>query len=132
MKTTSRSLLLLLCVLLTACSTIKDRVTTGRDFDESKVSQIKKGVTTAEGIVALYGEPDAKEIVSPNQVMWHYTYLMEDHKIHSGMFIPEVEQTTGYKKRLDILLQDNTVINFTYVKAPVQSQKEHSAVHWGE
>jgi outer membrane protein assembly factor BamE (lipoprotein component of BamABCDE complex) len=108
-----------------------NRVKTGRDFDETKVSQIKKGVTAADGIVTLYGEPDTKEIVSANQVMWHYTYLTEEHKTHSGMFLPVVERTTGYRKNLDILLQDDIVINFTYVKVPIQSEKESSGAVWG-
>lgn len=130
MKTIYTSLFLL-CVVLCGCSTMTNRVKTGRDFDETKVSQIKKGVTAADGIVTLYGEPDTKEIVSANQVMWHYTYLTEEHKTHSGMFLPVVERTTGYRKNLDILLQDDIVINFTYVKVPIQSEKESSGAVWG-
>lgn len=118
-------------LLLCGCSTMTNKVSTGRDFDETKVGQIKKGATTAGGVVALYGEPDTKEIVSANQIMWHYTYLTEEHKIHSGLYQPEVEQTTGYRKNLDILLQDDLVINFAYVKVPIQSEKENSGVHWG-
>ena len=130
MKTIYTSLFLL-CVVLCGCSTMTNRVKPGRDFDETKVSQIKKGVTAADGIVTLYGEPDTKEIVSANQVMWHYTYLTEEHKTHSGMFLPVVERTTGYRKNLDILLQDDIVINFTYVKVPIQSEKESSGAVWG-
>jgi outer membrane protein assembly factor BamE (lipoprotein component of BamABCDE complex) len=103
-----------------------NRDTSGRDFDETKVSQLQKGVTKADGVVTLYGEPDTKEIVSANQIMWHYTYLTQLHTTHSGMFMPTVEQVTGYKKNLDILLQDDTVINFAYVKVPIQSEKEMS------
>jgi outer membrane protein assembly factor BamE (lipoprotein component of BamABCDE complex) len=118
--------LFLLCLILCGCSTVTDRVTTGRDFDETRSAQIKKGVTTADGIVALYGEPDRKDIVSPQQVMWHYSYLKEEHKTHSGMFAPVVERTTGFKKNLDVLLENDIVINFTYVKVPIESQKETS------
>jgi len=117
----------LLCMVLCGCSTVTNRATTGRDFDETKVSQIKKGATTADGIVALYGEPDRKEIVSTHEVMWHYTYSTEERKTHSAMFSPVVEHVTGYKKNLDILLQDDTVMNFTYVKVPIQSVKESRA-----
>lgn len=121
------SWLFLLCIVLCGCSTATNHVTTGRDLDESKISQIKKGITTADGIVALYGEPDSKVIVSTDQVMWHYTYRTEEHKIHSAMFSPVVEHITGYKKNLDILLQNDTVMNFTYVKVPIQSEKARSA-----
>jgi outer membrane protein assembly factor BamE (lipoprotein component of BamABCDE complex) len=130
MKTINNSIFLL-CLILCGCSTMTNSVITGRDFDETKVSQIKKGVTTADGVVAIYGEPDRKEIVSANQVMWHYSYLSEQHKTHSGMFIPVVEHITGYKKNLDILLQDDTVINFTYVKVPIESEKESSSLLLG-
>lgn len=120
------SLFCLLGLLLCGCATMTNRMTNGRDFDETKVNQIKKGVTTADGVVALYGEPDTKEILSANQIMWHYTYLTQVYEKHTGMFTPVVEQTTGYKKNLDILLQDDTVINYAYVKVPIQTQKEVS------
>ena len=120
MKTTCISLFVF-CLILCGCSTLTERATTGRDFDETKVSQIKKGVTTADGIVAIYGEPDKKEIVSANQVMWHYTYLTTEHKTHN---FSSLETTTGYKKNLDILLQDDIVINFAYVKVPIESVKD--------
>lgn len=118
MKATS-NLLLLVCVFLCGCAgmnTITMDTKEGRDFDETKVSQITKLFTTANDVVKLYGDPDSKEIVSTNQVMWHYTYLNEVDTSHSG-----VEQTTGSKKNLDILFQDDIVINFSYVNAPIQS-----------
>lgn len=122
--------LFLLCVVLSGCSTMTDHSTSGRDFDQTKVSQIKKGVTTADGVVALLGEPDTKAIVSANQVMWHYTYMTIENQTHSGMFIPTVVTTTGYRKNLDILLQDDIVLNFTYVKVPIQSEKDNSGAVW--
>lgn len=106
----------------------------GRDYvvfcQCSKVSQIKKKVTTADGVVALYGEPDTKEIVSSKQVMWHYTFLKTEHVTRSGVFALTVETTTGYKKELDILLQNDVVVNFTYVKVPIQSEKDNSGSQW--
>ena len=120
MKAISISLMLL-CVVLCGCLTPAIK-TVGRDFDETKVSQIKKGVTTANGIVTLFGVPDAKEIVSANQVMWHYTYLKEVKTIDET-FTGEVEQTAGVKKNLDILFQDDTVINFSGSKLPIHTEK---------
>jgi len=116
--------------LLCGCSTLTNRVVTGRDFDEGKVNQIRKGVTTASAIAALYGEPDSKEILSANDVMWHYTYVNEEHKTRSAPFTATVTQTSGYRKRLDILLRDDVVLNFTYVKAPIQAQAESSGAVW--
>ncbi|HEX4262698.1 MAG TPA: hypothetical protein VH597_00045 [Verrucomicrobiae bacterium] len=122
--------LFLLCVVFPGCSTMTNHATSGRNFDETKVDQIKKKVTTADGVVALYGEPDTKEIVSSKQVMWHYTYLTTEHKTHSGIFVPTVETTTGYRKELDILLQNDVVVNLTYVKVPIQSEKDNSGSQW--
>jgi outer membrane protein assembly factor BamE (lipoprotein component of BamABCDE complex) len=119
--------LILLCLILCSCNTVTNRVANGRDFDETKVNQIKKASTTADGVVALYGEPDSKQIVATHQVMWHYTYLTEEHKIHTVPFSPTVEHVTGYRKNLDILLQDDIVMNFTYVKTPIETEKESSA-----
>jgi outer membrane protein assembly factor BamE (lipoprotein component of BamABCDE complex) len=120
------SSLSLFCFLLCGCSTLTNQVTTGRDFDDAKVSQIKKGVSKADDVVALYGEPDRKEIVSGTDVMWHYTYLTKVTKTHSGMFAPVVVTETGYRKNLDVLLQNDVVINYTYVKVPIESQTQTS------
>jgi hypothetical protein len=120
------SSLLLLCLALAGCTTT-NHLSSGRDFDETKTAQIKKGVTTSDGIVALYGEPDRKQIVSSQQVMWHYSYLNEEHRTSPGFFGALSERTTGYKKELDLLLENDLVINFTCVKVPIQSQNEIGA-----
>ena len=57
--------LFLLCLILCGCSTVTSRNTSGRDFDETKITQIKKGVTTADGVVVLYGEPGPREHYAP-------------------------------------------------------------------
>jgi hypothetical protein len=104
MMKTSYSSLFLLCLVLGGCTTT-NRLSTGSDFDETKTTHIKKDVTTADGIAALYGEPDHKQIVSPQQVMWHYSYLTEEHRTRPGWFGAVTEHTTGYKKELDVLLE---------------------------
>ena len=48
-----------------------------------------------------------------------------------GWFGAVVEHTTGYKKELDVLFENDLVINFTYVKVPIESQKETGA-HFGD
>jgi hypothetical protein len=68
--------------------------------------------------------------VSPQQVMWHYSYLSEEHRTRPGWFGAVAEHTTGYKKELDILLENDLVINFTYVKVPIEKQEETGA-HFG-
>ena len=119
--------LALVCFILGGCATQTQQSSTGRDFDDTKVSQIKKGVTKADDVVALYGEPDRKEIVSGTDVMWHYTYTSKVVKTHSAPFSSVKTTTSGFQKKLDVLLQNDVVINFTYVKTPIESENEFSA-----
>jgi outer membrane protein assembly factor BamE (lipoprotein component of BamABCDE complex) len=118
--------LALVCFILGGCATATQQSSTGRDFDETKVNQIKKGVTKADDVVALYGEPDRKEIVSGTDVMWHYTYTSKVVKTHTAMYSPTKTTVSGFQKKLDLLLQNDVVINFTYVKTPIESENEVS------
>lgn len=114
------------CVILAGCATANQATTAGRDFGETKTSQIKKGVTKADDMVALYGEPDRKEIVSATDVMWHYTYTSKNTRTHSGMFSGTQVTVSGFQKKLDVLLQNDVVMNFTYVKTPIESENDIS------
>lgn len=125
MKAISASLVLL-CVVLCGCSIAPITKTIGRDFDETKVSQIKKGVTTADGVLTLLGEPNTKQFLSTNQVMWHYTYRNEVKTDEFHWVAPIVERTSGVNKNLDLLLQDGIVINFAYAKAPIWLEEIYS------
>jgi outer membrane protein assembly factor BamE (lipoprotein component of BamABCDE complex) len=116
----------MVCFVLGGCATATQQSSTGRDFDETKVSQIKKGVTKADDVVALYGEPDRKEIVSGTDVMWHYTYTSKVVQTHSAMYSSTKTTVSGFQKKLDMLLQNDVVINFTYVKTPIESENEFS------
>lgn len=113
-----------LCITLCGCTTsLVSQSTSGMDFDESKISHIKKGLTTADQVVALFGEPESKEIVSPTQVLWHYDYRTISKTDTGNPFVSDVEETTGYEKKLDLLMQNDVVLNFSYVQAPIHSQK---------
>ncbi len=118
--------LALACLLLAGCATANQKTTTGRDFDETKISQIKKGATKADDVVALYGEPDRKEIFSTTDVMWHYTYTSKATRTHTAMFSGTEVTVTGFQKKLDVLLQNDVVMNFTYVKTPIESENDFS------
>ena len=118
--------LALVCLALAGCATQKLQSSSGRDFDETKVNQVKKGVTKADDVVALYGEPDRKEILSGTDVMWHYTYTSKAVATHSAMFSSTKTTVSGFQKKLDVLLQNDVVINFTYVKTPIESENEVS------
>ena len=55
--------LFLIFAALAGCGTTK---TTGRDFDASKIHDIKKGVTTSEELIGLLGQPLSKSVESAN------------------------------------------------------------------
>jgi len=46
----------------------------GGTFDQSKVEQIQKGSTTKTNIIALFGEPGAKDLPANGDETWIYTY----------------------------------------------------------
>jgi outer membrane protein assembly factor BamE (lipoprotein component of BamABCDE complex) len=45
-------------------------------FDQSRVEQIKKGSTTKDNIIALFGEPGVKELPAKGDEKWTYTYVV--------------------------------------------------------
>ncbi|HUA64945.1 MAG TPA: hypothetical protein VME24_03795 [Alphaproteobacteria bacterium] len=118
--------LLLLCVGLCGCvtSVVRNQTTSGADFDETKIGQIQKGKTTADQIVSLFGEPRSEDIVSPNQILWRYRYqsttFVDTYDQINGA---AVKQISGYEKKLEILMQDDVVVNFSYVNAPINDVK---------
>ena len=55
--------------------------------------------------------------------MWHYSYQSTFYTDTVTQMVAEVKQTTGYEKKLEILMQDDVVINSAYVKAPINDVK---------
>lgn len=103
--------------------------TNGTYFNPANVNQIKKGVTTADQVVSLFGEPNEKEILSPDQIMWHYNYQSVTNSVTRDGWYPVISQemgnkTEGFDQKLDILLQNDIVINFSSVKAPIEIERQ--------
>jgi outer membrane protein assembly factor BamE (lipoprotein component of BamABCDE complex) len=76
-----------LAVLLCGCASV------GRKLDESKVDQIKKGVTTRDQVVQLVGSPDQITRDGFGRVMFQYIYSRATTK--PSTFIPIVGAFTG-------------------------------------
>ena len=67
-------------VLLPGC------VSSGKNFDESKVSQIKKGETTEPHLVKLFGPPENRTVDSEGTTHLNWTYM--ESRMKGEGFIP--------------------------------------------
>src|SRR6267154_3853394 len=88
----------------------------GNNFDESKLSQIKKGETTEPELVQLFGEPMHRSVNSDGltTLVWMYAQTA----VQGQSFIPIVGGFMGgansSSKTLAVTLADNKVRDFTY------------------
>jgi hypothetical protein len=124
MRTALYIVLSLICCTVVGCATATS--TAGRDFDSTKVNEIKKGVTSTNELVAMFGQPYSKSVHSANEVEWLYTWAKATSKTSMGWAAPNVT-TVGYKKTLSVLVRDDIVINYVYDEGPFgQSTREGS------
>lgn len=89
---------------------------TGQNFDESKVSQIKKGQTTEAELVQMFGQPTNRAISSEGTTMLTWMYI--ESRVKGESFIPGVGGfvggTNSKQKYLTATLgPDGTVQNYT-------------------
>jgi len=126
---------LLLTLLIAGCAdpkpadTAKSTTTTvrrGRDCDSSKVKDIQKGKTSTQEIIQWFGQPYAKKIVSTNQVGWLYSWRQSIVTVNrSGATVKGKE--TGFRKRLELLIGDDVVMNYTFEEGPYQTDGNRDA-----
>jgi len=96
---------------LTAC------VSTGRQFDESSVPSIKKGITTKKDIISMFGEPTSKTSSSDSE-SWLYQYSsgnptaggMTKTILTMGLLMPDIETEM---KMLSISFKNDLVIDYS-------------------
>src|ERR1022692_1584931 len=93
----------LICVALIGCTT--RTTTTGREFDASKLGDIKKGVTTSDELVGLLGKAFSKSVKSEEEVIWYYSWVKATFTARMGWSTPHVK-TDGYKKNLEVLIKN--------------------------
>lgn len=110
------ALLLVGFSLLTGCAT--SSTTVGADFDETQVVNIVKGKTTSAELVAMFGEPHSKNVLDKTQQKWVYLYSEIESKAQGFMFVMDVK-TTGIQKTLDVLLEDDVVVNYSFSERPI-------------
>lgn len=102
-------LLATLVALATGCAS------TGTNFDDSKVSQIKKGETTESQLVRMFGPPESRSVNSEGLTTLNWIYMESTTKGES--FIPYAGMFMGghrskHKTLLVTLGADGKVTHF--------------------
>lgn len=97
----------LITILLSGC-VYRSTAHAGKDFDETKATQLVSGKTTDSQLVALLGEPFKKEIVNDHEVKWIYEYVTSTAAVQAFNPNPKVDVS---KKALEVLLRDGVVVN---------------------
>jgi len=82
------------CLSLGGCADL----TTGRDFDASRVKHIARRKTTSKMVLAMFGEPGRRYEVKPSGEGWTYSFQTAPGA------------TVGYRKNLTVLFDKNKVV----------------------
>ena len=114
----------LICMTLIGCVT---RTTiTGREFDASKIGDIKKTVTTVDELIGLLGQPFSKSVKSEDEMIWYYSWVKATSKASMGWTSTNVK-TEGYKKNLEVLIKNGVVVNYTLDEGPFQVESREGS-----
>lgn len=112
-------LALAVSAMLSGC-VMKSTAHAGKDFDETKISQIVSKQTTEADLLRLMGEPVKKEIVSDNEVKWTYEYVTSNAAVRMFSTKPKVDVS---KKVLEVLIRDGVVVNHAYTNPGTTTYK---------
>ncbi len=86
----------------------------GRNFDDSQVSKIQKGVTTEQDLITMFGQPEQRSMNSEGQTVltWMYTH----GHVNGKSFIPFAGAfmggTNSESKSLTVTLKDDKVVTY--------------------
>jgi outer membrane protein assembly factor BamE (lipoprotein component of BamABCDE complex) len=104
--------------LLVGCASV------GQNFDESKVSQIKKGETTEPELIQMFGQPQQRGVNSEGQSV--LTWMYSEATVKGESFIPYagafIGGTNTKDKTLTVILQDGRVESFTASAGGMESR----------
>ncbi len=104
--------------LLTLFGCATSSYTYGNDFSSKNVSKIEKGKTTTKELVAMFGQPFMKSVISKISEKWVYSYSTGTASAQSHIVTTKVE-TTGMQNMLDILVENGVVSNYTFTEGPM-------------
>lgn len=103
-------LVVVLGILIAGCAS------TGFNFDESKISQIKKGETTEPELIQWFGQPVERGINSEG--MTTMTWMYTEATVKGSTFVPYVGPFVGgtrsKNKVLMVTLNSGKVANFSF------------------
>jgi outer membrane protein assembly factor BamE (lipoprotein component of BamABCDE complex) len=95
--------------ILVSCASV------GNNFDETKVSQIKKGETTEADLIQMFGQPQNRTVNSEGVSTLTWTYA--ESRVNGKTFIPYAGSFLGgsssKNKTLTVSLLDGKVTSFT-------------------
>lgn len=113
MKFRSLTIVSLVIFSLSGCATSSYSV--GKNFSSENVSQIVKGKTTSQEMIALFGEPYSKTVISATNEKWIYIHSEGKAEAQSYIITMDVK-TTGTQKTLDVLITNGVVVNYTFTE----------------
>lgn len=102
-------------MVLVGC-TYSNNYESGSQISAENVNRIVKGKTTEAELVAMFGQPMTKSVVSEKETKWIYTHnaVSASAQAFTMKTTSSAEMTT-----LDILLRDGVVVNYAYTKSPL-------------
>ena len=102
--------------LATVAAIITGCASTGNNFDESRLSQIKKGETNEAQLVNWFGQPESRSVNSEG--VCKLTWLYAEAKVSGQAFIPYagpfLKQGQSKSKTLTVTIADGVVTGYTY------------------
>ncbi len=106
-----QNILIVLCsALIVGCAS------TGNNFDEGKLTQIKKGETTEAQLVEIFGQPENRSVNSESVTT--LTWMYAEATIKGESFIPYAGPflggSRGKSKSLTVTLAENKVTGYTF------------------
>ncbi len=122
MKNLIISMVVTALLALTGCAT--SSYTYGNNFSSSNVNKIEKGKTTTKELVAMFGQPFMKSVISKTGEKWVYSYSAGTASAQSYLVTTTVE-TTGTQKMLDILVENGVVSNYIFTEGPMPKTTIH-------
>ena len=103
-----------LLLVATAAALIVGCASTGNNFDDSKVSQIKKGETTEADLLQMFGQPQSRSLNSEGQTILTWSYV--EARVKGETFIPYAGAfmggSTSAHKMLTVVLLAGKVASF--------------------
>ena len=96
----------------------------GNNFDENKITQIKKGETTEAQLVEMFGQPQNRTVNSEGQTTLSWIYA--ESSVKGESFIPYAGAFMGghnsKSKSLNVTLQDGKVTTYACTGGGMESR----------